>query len=386
MKILIYLLLLLQLSGCIIVPQVPKDEIPDKKIETPEEPEEAEVSEKDLFYEYEEEAKHLLQKMSIEEKIGQMFLVRCPEDEKLDMYLTMNPGGFIMFGRDFAGKTKEEVIGNIDYFQKNSLIPMIVGVDEEGGTVVRVSSNPNLAEEPFKSPQELFNLGGYEEIRRDTEEKSKLLKSLGINLNLSPVADISTDPYDFIFDRSFGKPAEETAQFVKVVVETAKENKISSALKHFPGYGNNADTHTSSAYDKRPYEEFLNRDFIPFKEGIEANAECVLVSHNIVESIDPEFPASLSKKAIDILKNDLNFTGIVMTDDLSMGAISEFSTIYPPEVMAVMAGNDMLIVTDFETGYNSLLSAVKEEIIPEERINESVLKILKWKFYLELFT
>lgn len=170
------------------------------------------------------------------------------------------------------------------------------------------------------------------------------------------------------------------------MVETAKENKISSALKHFPGYGNNADTHTSSAYDKRPYEEFLNRDFIPFKEGIEANAECVLVSHNIVESIDPEFPASLSKKAIDILKNDLNFTGIVMTDDLSMGAISEFSTIYPPEVMAVMAGNDMLIVTDFETGYNSLLSAVKEEIIPEERINESVLKILKWKFYLELFT
>lgn len=206
MKILIYLLLLLQLSGCIIVPQVPKDEIPDKKIETPEEPEEAEVSEKDLFYEYEEEAKHLLQKMSIEEKIGQMFLVRCPEDEKLDMYLTMNPGGFIMFGRDFAGKTKEEVIGNIDYFQKNSLIPMIVGVDEEGGTVVRVSSNPNLAEEPFKSPQELFNLGGYEEIRRDTEEKSKLLKSLGINLNLSPVADISTDPYDFILTGPLENP------------------------------------------------------------------------------------------------------------------------------------------------------------------------------------
>ena len=258
---------------------------------------------------------------------------------------------------------------------------MIIGVDEEGGTVVRVSSNPNLSAERFKSPQELYNIGGFEEIIRDTKEKSNLLKSLGINLNLSPVADVSINPEDFIFDRSFGKEAKETAEYVKIVVETAKEYKISSTLKHFPGYGNNVDTHTGSAYDKRPYEEFLRSDFIPFKAGIDAGAESILVSHNIVKSLDAENPASLSKKVIDILRNYMEFTGIIMTDDLSMGAVSETTS---PEVMAVLAGNDMLIVSDLEKSYNELLSAVSQGDISEDRLNESVLRIIKWKYYLGL--
>ena len=398
-KITVYLLLLMQLLGCTINNPEAPDNIPPNEVVLPgnenNEPDDENIEQEDeatlpveedksLFREFEEEALILLDNMTIEEKIGQMFLARCPENENLNLYLSMKPGGFIMFGRDFYEKTKEEVIENINYYQNNSNIPMIIGVDEEGGTVVRVSSNPNLADEPFKSPQELFNIGGYEEIKRETIEKSKLLKSLGINLNLSPVADVSTDAEDFIFDRSFGKSAEETAKYVKVVVEAAKENKISSTLKHFPGYGNNVDTHTDSAYDKRSYEQFLNNDFIPFKAGIDVDVESVLVSHNIVESIDVELPASLSKKTIDILRNYMEFTGIIMTDDLSMSAVSEFSTIYPPEVMAVMAGNDMLIVSDFETAYNTLLSAVLNKDIVEERINESVLRIIKWKYYLDL--
>jgi beta-N-acetylhexosaminidase len=377
MKILtLYLLLFLQLFGCTKEPQTPND-IPPNGIVSPEEITEEE--DRGMFYEFEEEALKLMENMTIEEKIGQMFLARCPKDENLSSYLSMKPGGFIMFGRDFAGKTKDEVTNNINYYQENSDIPMIIGVDEEGGTVVRVSSNPNIAAERFKSPQELFSIGGYEEIKRDTREKSKLLKSLGINLNLSPVADVSTNVDDFIFDRSFGNSAEETAQYVKIVVETAKENNISSTLKHFPGYGNNIDTHTGSAYDERPYEEFLRSDFIPFKEGINTGAESILVSHNIVESIDAENPASLSKKVIDILRNDMEFTGIIMTDDLSMGAITETPS---PEVMAVIAGNDMLIVSDLEKSYIELLSAVSQGVISEDRINESVLRIIKWKLYL----
>ena len=365
MKILTLCLLLL-LSGCLEGPRIPDNKIPS---EVPRE-------DKGLFYEFEEEALLLLDNMTIEEKIGQMFLARCPEEENLKFFLSMKPGGFIMFGRDFYSKTKEEVINNIDYYQNNSPIPMIIGVDEEGGTVVRVSSNPNLAAKPFKSPQELFSLGGFEEIKKETEEKSKLLKSLGINLNLSPVADVSTHEGDFIFDRAFGKSAEETAEYVTAVVEEAKKNKISSTLKHFPGYGNNADTHTGSAYDKRPYEEFLRSDFLPFKAGIDAGAESVLVSHNIVESIDSELPASLSKKVIDILRNDMDFTGIIMTDDLSMGALSEIPS---PEAMAVKAGCDMLIVSDLEKSYKALLTAFKNQNISEDRINESVLRIIKWK-------
>lgn len=387
MKIFVLCLLLL-LSGCNAdTPQIPDNQSPPEV--TPEEvitPEDEVVlpkeEDKNLFYEFEDEALTILANMTIEEKIGQFFLARCPEDENLSIYLSMKPGGFIMFGKDFTGKTKEDVIKEIDYYQEKSDIPMIIGVDEEGGTVVRVSTNPNLAGERFKSPQELFNIGGYEKIIRDTSEKSRLLKSLGINLNLSPVADVSTNAKDFIFDRSFGKSSEETAEYVKIVVETAKENNISSTLKHFPGYGNNADTHTGSAYDKRPYEEFLNSDFIPFKSGIDAGAESILVSHNIVESIDAENPASLSQKVIDILRNDMEFTGIIITDDLSMNAVSETPSL---EARALLAGNDMLIVSDLEKSYKELLSAASQGIISEQRINESVLRILKWKLSINIF-
>jgi len=335
-----------------------------------------------LFHEFENDASKLLVDLTLEEKIGQMFLVRCPLDEELTSFMSMNPGGFIMFGRDFKDKTKDEVINNIKSYQSHSKIPMIIGVDEEGGTVVRVSSNPLLSNERFKSPQELYKIGGFDEIRNDTLKKSKLLLELGINLNLAPVADVSLNKNDFIYERSFGKSPDETSEYVKTVFSAMHESKISGTLKHFPGYGNNVDTHTGSAYDKRPYENFESIDFLPFIAGIEAGAESVLVSHNVVESMDKNVPASLSKNTHDILRNKLNFTGIIMTDDMSMGAVQNLEGIDSPEVMAVEAGNDMLIVTDFEKSYNALLTAVKNNEISKAKIDEAVLRILKWKYYM----
>lgn len=387
-KIIIYLVLLL-LTGCttVTVPPDYPDNIDENPpvTEDPGEPNEpVEPEDTSLFHEYKNEALETLDNMTLEEKIGQLFLVRCPTSEQLDLYLSMKPGGFILFGKDFAEKTKEQVINDINFYQSESEIPMIIGVDEEGGTVVRVSSNPLLAKERFKSPQELFTIGGFEEIKKDTKEKSMLLMNLGINLNLAPVADVSINESDFIYQRAFGRTASDTAEYVKTVVKAMKESGISSTLKHFPGYGNNVDTHTGSAYDTRPYEQYLNNDFIPFFKGIQTGAESILVSHNVIESIDSTLPASLSKDVIDILKNDMKFTGIIMTDDLSMGAITELQAELPPEVMAVLAGNDMLIVTDFENSYDALLQAVNTGHISIERINESVLKILQWKSYMNL--
>jgi len=375
-------MLILLLSGCVSAEE-PKSPPPVEEPSPPVELEEPEDS--SLFHEYNEQAARLLREMTTEEKIGQIFLVRYPEADKLDLYLSMRPGGFIMFGRDFAGKSKQEVIDNINYCQINNTVPMVIAVDEEGGTVVRVSSNPLLSDERFKSPQELYEYGGYEEIERDTVKKSELLSELGINLNLSPVADVSVDETDFIYERSFGKDAEETATYVRTVVEAAKKQGVSSSLKHFPGYGNNVDTHTGSATDTRPFEQFVSSDFIPFKAGIESGAESVLISHNIVEAIDPELPASLSKNVVGILRYDMEFTGIVMTDDLSMEAISELRAELSPEVTAVTAGNDMLIVTDFESSFQTLLNAVNSGEILMDRIDESVLRILKWKYYMKLF-
>lgn len=380
----ILLILIILLTGCTSAEQ-PENPPPVEEPTNPVEPEIPEEPEDNsLFHEYSDQAAKLLKEMTTEEKISQMFLVRYPKDELLDLYLSMKPGGFIMFGKDFAGKDKNEVIGNISYCQSNSTIPMIIAVDEEGGTVVRISSNPLLSDEKFKSPQELYEIGGFDEVTKDTINKSILLSELGINLNLAPVADISTDETDFIYKRSFGKNAVETAAYVKTVIGAMKQQGISSCLKHFPGYGNNVDTHTGSARDTRPYQQFIGNDFIPFEAGIEAGAESVLVSHNIIEAIDPDFPASLSKKAIDILRYDMGFTGIIMTDDLSMGAISELRTELSPEKSAVSAGNDILIITDFENSFHELLNAVNSGEITMDRIDESVLRILKWKYYMKL--
>lgn len=343
---------------------------------------EPDLDNNNIFKDYAEDASKYLDSLTLEEKVGQMFLVRCPLEEDLNSFLSMYPGGFILFGRDFVDKTKDEIISDIKNYQSSSKIPMIIGVDEEGGTVVRASSNPQLSNERFKSPQELYKIGGYSEIRADSILKSKFLLELGINLNLAPVADVSTDEADFINQRSFGKPAAETAEYVKTVVNAMKESGISSTLKHFPGYGNNVDTHTGSAYDSRPYENFVLSDFLPFEAGVESGAESILVSHNVVESMDADLPASLSKNVNNILRNELNFTGIIMTDDLSMGAIQELEMVQSPEVVAVQAGNNMLIVTDYTTSYNSLLNAVKKGEISEEKIDESVLKILEWKYYM----
>jgi len=360
------------------------DENPPVDDETDDEITEPIVEDKDIFKVYNEDALKTLSALTLEEKIGQIFLVRCPVEEDLNSFLAMNPGGFILFGRDFVDKTKEEVVLNIENYQSSSKIPMIIGVDEEGGTVVRASSNPLLSNERFKSPQELYEIGGMKEIENDAILKSEFLLNLGINLNLAPVADVSINETDFINPRSFGKSAEETSEYVKTVVNAMKKSGISGTLKHFPGYGNNVDTHTGSAYDKRPYDIFLKSDFLPFIAGIETGAESILVSHNVIESMDETLPASLSKDVHDILRDELKFTGIIMTDDLSMGAIQELEGIQSPEVLAVQAGNDMLIVTDFTTSYNSLLNAVKSGEISEERLDESVLRILKWKYYMNI--
>jgi len=385
-KIIYFIVVVVLLTGCSKIAEIPQDNSDSNSNTIPpiENVEPSEPEDKSLFHEYKEEAMNILEQMTLEEKIGQMFLVRCPTKEELDLFLSMKPGGFILFHRDFAIKTKEEVISNIASYQEKSKIPMIIGVDEEGGTVVRLSSNPLLSKERFKSPQELYNLGGLEEIQRDTLEKSKLLLNLGINLNLSPVADVSINESDFINPRAFGKSAAYTATYVKTVVSAMNNAGISCTIKHFPGYGSNIDTHTGSAYDTRPYAEFIKNDFLPFKAGIESGAESILVSHNVVEAIDAFLPASLSKEVLDILRNNMDFTGIIMTDDLSMGAVSELELDNSTEVLAVIAGNDMMIVTDYEKSFKSLLEAVNNGEISIDRINDSVLRILKWKYYMNL--
>lgn len=329
-----------------------------------------------------ERAQTILDAMTLEEKVGQMFIARCPEEDAAQKAADYHLGGYILFGRDFKDKSKEQIMETIQSYQEAVDIPLFIGVDEEGGSVNRVSTNPNLRAVPFWSPQELYAEGGFDLIRSDTQEKCDLLHSLGINLNFAPVCDVSQDADDFIYSRSFGKDAQQTAAYVQTVVEVMAQEGMGSVLKHFPGYGNNADTHTGIAYDSRSYETFRTSDFLPFQAGIESGASMVLVSHNIVNCMDSQYPASLSPAVHQILREELGFSGVIITDDLAMDGVRNFTSDDQVAVLAVQAGNDLLCCTDFETQIPAVLEAVRCGEIPEDRINESVLRILELKIAL----
>ena len=270
-----------------------------------------------------------------------------------------------------------EVKEKIQSYQDKSDIPLIIGADEEGGTVVRVSSNPNLAPEKFKSPQEIYNEGGMDAVVENATEKSELLLSLGVNMNLAPVADVSTNPSDYMYDRSLGQNAEVTADFVSKTVTAMNNAGIMSVLKHFPGYGGvGGDSHQGTVYDDKTAESIRENDLLPFKAGIEAGASSVLVAHNTVNALDSENPASLSPTIHNMLRDECGFDGVIMTDDIAMGAVADMENVY---VKAVNAGNDLLITTDYQTGYNQILNAVKCGEISEETLNSAVERVLKMK-------
>ena len=327
-------------------------------------------------------AQELLDGMTLEEKVGQMFIARCPETDAAQLAADYHLGGYILFGRDFKDKTAEQVTTDIQNYQDAAEIPLLIAVDEEGGTVNRVSSNPNLRSSPFRSPQSLYSEGGLELVRSDAQEKCRLLESLGININFAPVCDVSQDPADFIYDRTLGRDAQETSQYVAAVVETMAEEGMGSVLKHFPGYGNNTDTHTGVAYDDRPYDTFLTSDFLPFQAGIAAGADMVLVSHNIVSAMDEASPASLSPEVHRVLREDLGFTGVIVTDDLVMDGVRDFAGDDEAAVLAVQAGNDLLCCTDFQTQVPAVLAAVESGEITEEQIDAAVLRVLTMKLRL----
>ena len=328
-------------------------------------------------------ANKIVSKMTIEEKVGQLFLVRYSKND-VEYLSNFYPGGYILFAKDFDNHTKEEMKKELETVQNQNKYPLILGVDEEGGYVTRVSRYPEYRKEKFKAPKDYYEEGGYELLEKMEREKSELLKSIGLNLNLAPVVDISTDEKDFIYNRSFGKDSEKTSEFAEKMVEYANNNNINSTLKHFPGYGNNKDTHTGIAVDEREYQSFVDNDYKPFEAGIKAKVPSILVSHNIVKCIDENYPSSLSKKVISELRNKLKFTGIIMTDDLAMDAVKSYVEDEKAATMAINAGNDMIITSDFMSMKNELLKSVENKEIKEETINKAVTRIIAWKLYSNL--
>ena len=325
-----------------------------------------------------------LQSLTLAQKVGQLFFARCPDGEEAAQAANYGLGGYILFARDFENRAPDSLREMLAECQSSSPVPMLFGVDEEGGTVNRISRYKQYRESRFLSPQKLYRRGGMDAVTADAEEKAALLHGLGITVNFAPVCDVSTDPADYIYPRAFGKDAAQTSAFVSAVVRATQAGGVGCVLKHFPGYGSNTDTHTGIAVDKRPLSTFEQSDFLPFAAGIEAGAGAVLVSHNIVECMDAERPASLSPAVHRFLREQLGFDGVSLTDDLAMDAIVRYTNGASAAVTALQAGNDMLLSSDIDSQYPAVLAAVRDGTLSEIQIDSACARVLGWKYDLGL--
>ena len=318
--------------------------------------------------------------MTLEEKVGQLFWARVPSSHQIEDLQSYHFGGYLLFGRDFQGQTLEDIKALTSRYQATSKIPLLIGSDEEGGTVTRISS---ILDTPFQAPMTLYHQGGLEAVLSDTRQKAEVLKSVGINAGLFPVADLARDQSAFIYDRTIGQDAQTTASYVGQVVTELQKNKVGSTLKHFPGYGDNGDSHTAIIQDNRSLDELRQADFLPFQAGIDAGADSVLVSHNILSKIDT-VPSSISPKINEILRKELNFKGVIMTDDLDMAGLADFVNQDEAAFQVILAGNDLILGSSYQTQIPYLLKKVSSGELTEYRIDESVRRILSWKYDLGL--
>lgn len=326
----------------------------------------------------------MLNQMSLEERVGQLFLARCDANTAVSDLQTYHLGGFVLFAQDFEGQTPDSLREKLDSYQSAAKIPLLIAVDEEGGTVTRVSRYSAFRSSPFLSPREYYEQGGMELVLQAEEEKFQLLHSLGISVNLGPVCDMADDPQAFMYQRSLGSDIQTVSDFVSGTVQIMGDNGIGSALKHFPGYGNNTDTHTGMAVDSRSLDELTQRDLLPFAAGIQAGCDAILVSHTIAETFDSSLPASLSPAVHQYLREEMGFSGVILTDDLVMQAITDTYGAGEAAVMAVLAGNDLLCSTEYATQYQAVLDAVLEGRIDIDVLNQAVRHVLQWKIDLGL--
>ncbi|MDE7283263.1 MAG: beta-N-acetylhexosaminidase [Lachnospiraceae bacterium] len=333
-----------------------------------------------------------ISEMPLEDKVASLFIV-TPEaltgvstvtqagDATKEALSNYAVGGLVYFDKNI--KSREQLTEMLSTTASSSKYPLFLAVDEEGGSVSRIANSKI----DVVKVDEMSVIGTSQDSVAAREAGTTIgtyLKELGFNLDFAPVADVVTDTENSVLgSRSFGMDATVAADMVSNVVEGMQESGVNACLKHFPGLGSaEEDTHEGRVETTRTLEEMRSSDFLPFQAGIEAGANIVMVSHVTASSVDTEgLPSSLSKVVItNVLRGELGFEGVVITDALNMKAISEYYTAEEAAVMAIAAGADMLLMPeDFETAYNGLLAAVQEGTISEERINESLRRIFRIK-------
>ena len=325
--------------------------------------------------------------MSIEEKIGQMLIVTdsstIADEDLLKKLETIKPGGFILFSDNI--ESYEQTTKLIEDINSTADIPMFISIDQEGGRVARIKK---LSDTEVTTIPAMYKLG----LTKDEElayEVGKVvgeeLRALNINMDFAPVLDIYSNPENTVIgDRAFGSTAELVSNMALSFSQGLESTGVISVYKHFPGHGDTyEDSHNTLPIITKTKEELMELELIPFKDAIEIGADVIMVGHLAVPSITGNStPASLSKEVItELLKKELGFNGIVITDALNMGALTKQYTEEEIYINAINAGIDILLMPEFDNEtIEIILKEVEEGIIKVEEINDSVEKILELKY------
>lgn len=339
----------------------------------------------------EERAAEIVKGMTLEEKVGQVFLVvpeqvdDCGHDvveqcigfkENQAKY---NVGGVILFGNNL--KNPEQTKKLIASMQSSSKYPMFVAVDEEGGLVARVADTKAMG---IKNVGPMKSITDAEKAYQVGNTMGTYLHDLGFNLDFAPVADVLINPKNTeIGNRSFGSDATKCGEFAGAVTKGLQERKVMATLKHFPGHGGfESNSHEGLSLSKRNLEELRKTEFVAFKKAFANEPSCVMVAHmSMPNLVGDNTPTTLSHKVVtDILKNELGYKGIVVSDALNMGAIVKFYGAEEAAVKSLNAGVDVLLMPEkLGAAYKAVLKAVKDGKVKQERLDDAVTKIVLGK-------
>lgn len=330
-----------------------------------------------------EKVDQIVASMSQTEKLGQMVMIGIQgtkvDDDSLYMLNQYHMGGVILFDRNMESPEQVKQLTSDLQAQSNEKVPLFIGIDEEGGDVVRMAEKLT----PPPSQKEIGAIGDIEQAKTWAIKTAKSLKDMGINVNFAPVADVGSND-----KRSYSTDANTVIDFVRAATKGYQQENIIYSLKHFPGIGKGkVDSHIDSSSIDVAKEVLMTEDILPFKTIIDEsdpNDYFILVSHLKYLALDEEYPASLSSKIMtDLLRNELGYKGIIITDDMEMGAVANHNDFRSIGVNAVKAGADIVLVChEYEHQqevYLGLLDAVNNGEISQERIDESIKRIIKVK-------
>lgn len=319
--------------------------------------------------------------MTNEQMVGQLIIGTCPTDSTAESVISNYAlGGFFFKSDNFMSLSVDQIKEQIASYQSKAKIPMIMSVEEEGGAYCPVSDADLYDDYEFTSIRDAFTEGGLDGLKEIESNKAQMLNLAGINLNFAPVCDMAEEQTQIMYSRSLGGTLQDAQDYVKNTTEISQSKGVSVALKHFPGYGTTPDTYESIVTDTRDVSTFETKDFLPFKSGIEEDAHCVMMSNMLVQNMDPNCVVSLSDYAHTILRNELKFTGLIITDNLNNADYSQYANGKDVYVQAVLAGNDMIMVDDAESAYKAILAAVNDGTISKDTLQKACMRVLAYKY------